>query len=243
MKWMVALKENAQGQEALKLKRQTEEVYMPRGRMSLAQIEAFLFDKDSKFHKQIEQTVTSFSNLQVILKNLNMSLRPQRNAEVEQILSQADFFEMQLWQMLKSVDKMRRDVHNIIEDVAIKEIEKDPVGFLQREARKEQAVDEESSSHSDGLWMNMSDREEEFNINEREEKDSRAQASQSCDNIVPKLLTQRSSPDRDAEKDKQQYLSKSLKPKNLADDSVLNHSLKSNEDVIVSIYKDAYLPS
>lgn len=154
--------------------------------------------------------------------------------------------------MLKSVDKMRRDVHNIIEDVALKEIEKDPVGFLKREARREadMPLDSAYMSQSGDLWMNMSQENEEFNLNDKEdeeEDEGLAYASQSCDNIVPKLLTQRS-PDKDDEEekkdDKQQYLSKSVKPKKFIDDTILhNESFECNEDVIGSIYKDAYKPN
>ena len=95
---------------------------------------------------------------------------------------------------------MRRDVHTIIEEVALKEIEQDPVGFLKREARREvdMPVDSCGMSQSGDLWLNISGeeekKEEEFNLVEKDEDDSDStghQVSQSVENIVPKLLSHR----------------------------------------------------
>lgn len=71
--------------------------------------------------------------------------------------------------MLKSVDRLRRDVHFIIEEVALREINSDPVGFIKREAglssKGYKVVREEND-----LWYNMSVEDEpsldedEFNI-------------------------------------------------------------------------------
>lgn len=43
---------------------------------------------------------------------------------------------MTLYQTLKHFDKLRQDIHFIIEEVALKEMSHDPVGFLKREGRR-----------------------------------------------------------------------------------------------------------
>jgi len=37
--------------------------------------------------------------------------------------------------MLKSIDKVRKDLHHIIEDLALNQIKSDPLGFMKREAK------------------------------------------------------------------------------------------------------------
>ena len=82
--------------------------------MTLTEMSDFLTSQESAFSKQITDAQESFTNLNGLLKDL-----PKKQAE--KIKEEQEGFNQKQQKVFDGIDKIRRNLHNVIEQMAAHE--------------------------------------------------------------------------------------------------------------------------
>ena len=89
--------------------------------MTLTEMSDFLTSQESAFSKQITEAQESFANLNGLLKDL-----PKKQAE--KIKEEQEKFNQKQQVVFDGIDKIRRNLHNVIEQMAAHE--QDQAGMI-----------------------------------------------------------------------------------------------------------------